>query len=126
RFGIENSRVDILLQDHVGQRCYVEVKNVTAVDARGVAVFPDAVSRRGAKHLRELVRVLEQGDRAAIVYCVARSDVHALRVAHEIDPDYAKALNAALAAGVEALAYQAQLATQGVALNRRLPVVRLA
>lgn len=124
RFGAENSRVDILLQDCLGQRCFVEVKNVTALDAHGIAMFPDAVSARGAKHLRELARVLQQGDRAAIVYCVARGDAHAMRAASEIDPDYAQAFQVALGAGVEALAYRARPARDGIALERRLPLVQ--
>ncbi|HKK13375.1 MAG TPA: DNA/RNA nuclease SfsA [Gammaproteobacteria bacterium] len=123
RYGNENSRIDLLLEDDDGGRCYVEVKNVTAAAAGHVALFPDAVSTRGTRHLRELAAVAGQGDRAVIVYCVQRGDVNEVRPADDIDPDYGRALRQALDQGVQALAYQARISPAGIALVCPLPVV---
>jgi len=120
-FGVENSRVDLLLESD-GARCYVEIKNVTAIDG-GAAIFPDAVTRRGAKHLRELMAVAADGHRAVIFYCVQRGDATEVRPADAIDPDYGQALRAARAAGVEAIAYRAAVTPPGIVLEASLPVV---
>jgi sugar fermentation stimulation protein A len=124
RYGQENSRIDLLLQQGAdGRDCYVEIKNVTARDAAGFAMFPDAVSARGTKHLRELGAMVAAGQRAVIFFCVQRGDVHTVRPADEIDTAYGQALRAALAGGVEALAYVARVEPRGIALERPLPVV---
>jgi sugar fermentation stimulation protein A len=122
RYGSENSRIDLLLE---GGRpaCYVEIKNVTAVDGDGTAFFPDAVSARGSKHLRELMQVVAQGQRGVICFCVQRGDARAVRPADEIDPLYGRTLREALAAGVEAVAYRATVTPQAVTLDTTLPVV---
>lgn len=124
RFGMERSRVDFLLEDH-GEvpRCFLEVKNVTAAVSGGIALFPDAVSVRGTRHLRELARVAESGDRATLCFCVQRDDANQVRPADEIDPDYGVALRRAMAAGVEVLAYRARVSPKEIRLERRVPVV---
>lgn len=124
RFGRENSRVDLVLEDG-GKKppCFVEVKNVTAAVEKGIAVFPDAVSARGTRHLRELARAVEAGNRAAICFCVQRSDVVEVRPADQIDPVYGAALRQAVAAGVEAMAYRARVSPRGIALVDEVPVV---
>lgn len=121
-FGEERSRVDLLLAAPDRADCYVEVKNVTAAVADGIALFPDAVSARGAKHLRELMRLVASGCRAVLVYCVQRGDVREVRPADAIDPLYGRTLREALAAGVEVLAYGARVTTQDVRLVRKLAV----
>jgi sugar fermentation stimulation protein A len=122
-FGIERSRIDLLLQDEQRADCYVEVKNVTAAVSQRVALFPDAVSARGAKHLRELMRLKASGLRAVLVYCVQRGDVDEVRPADGIDPLYGRTLREAIAAGVEVLAYRAKVTTREVALQERIAVV---
>jgi sugar fermentation stimulation protein A len=118
RYGMEGSRIDLLLEDGPRGRCYVEVKNVTLVED-GVALFPDAVSLRGTRHLRELRRVAE-GARAVVLFCVQRADARAMRPAAHIDPEYARTLCAVMDKGVEALVYGARVSTQGIALQERL------
>jgi sugar fermentation stimulation protein A len=122
-FGAERSRIDWLLQDD-GEKtdCYVEVKNVTAAVA-DTAIFPDAVSVRGAKHLRELMGVVAAGRRGVLCFCVQRGDVTAVRPADEIDGVYGETLRRALHSGVEVIAYQAAVGTSGIVLQRSLPVV---
>ena len=115
------SRVDLLLEGEQGL-CYVEVKNVTLVES-GRALFPDAVTLRGQKHLRELMEMVSQGHRAVIFFVVQRADGHILSPADEIDPVYGKLLREAVAHGVEALAYQARVTPREVVLSHRIPVV---
>lgn len=123
RYGDEASRIDLLL--HAPQRpdCYVEVKSVTAADEYGLGIFPDAVSARGLRHLRELQRVVADGARAVLLFCVQRADVLAVRAASEIDPAYARGLRDARAAGVEVLAWRCAISTSEIALTRRVPVL---
>jgi sugar fermentation stimulation protein A len=123
RYGAEGSRIDLLLTGHAdGRDCYVEIKNVTARDADGCAIFPDAVTARGTKHLRELAGMAAAGQRAVLFFCVQRGDVHAVRPADAIDPLYGRTLREAAAGGVELLAYGAAVSPGRIALATRLPV----
>jgi sugar fermentation stimulation protein A len=121
-FGEERSRVDLLLEALGREPCYVEVKNVTAAASRGVALFPDCVSDRGAKHLRELIRLKRKGLRPVQVYCVQRGDVKEVRPADAIDPEYGRMLREAIATGVEVLAYRARVTPAEIRLEKRIPV----
>jgi len=96
------------------------VKNVTLLADDGCYAFPDAVTDRGRKHLNELVDVIKAGHRAAMLFVIPRSDGTTFRAAHEIDPKYAGALNAAVAAGVEVHAWQAAISPQEIVLNQRI------
>lgn len=122
RYGKENSRIDLLLERRGGQFCYVEVKNVTLVDGE-CAYFPDAVTARGTKHLRELAEMVSEGHRAVIFYCVQRDDAIEVRPADDIDPEYGKTLRQSLKKGVEALAYSAEVTPQHVCLRKMLPII---
>ena len=117
----EHSRIDLLLEGLSG-RCYVEVKNVTLVDGKR-ALFPDAVTTRGQKHLNELMRVVQAGDRGVIFFTVQRSDGESVSPADAIDREYGRLLRLALANGVEALAYRALVTPQEIRLTERLPVI---
>ena len=119
-YGEERSRIDFRL-DYPSGPAYVEVKSVTLgfADSR-VAAFPDAVTERGAKHLRELATLARNGVRAVQLYCVNLSCIDAVRPALEIDPRYAAALREAQAAGVEVLAYGSEISPQAIRLTRRL------
>jgi len=121
-YGKERSRIDLLLESTgSASPCYVEVKNVTLAD-KGVALFPDAVTARGTKHLRELISIVERGMRAVIFYCVQRNDCHEFRPADAVDAAYAETLREALGKGVEAMAYQAEVSAKGIVLSKSLPV----
>ena len=115
-----DSRLDLLLTGARGA-CWVEVKNVTLAE-NGRALFPDAVTERGQKHLKELMDVVRGGERGVIFYVVQRGDCRAMAPADRIDPRYGTLLREAVAAGVEALAYRAEVSPLGVTLARRLPV----
>lgn len=120
-YGDEGSRVDFLLEGPAGS-CYVEVKNVTLVED-GAALFPDAVTARGVKHLRELERMAAAGHRAVIFFCVQRGDAVAVRPADVIDPLYGETLRTVVEQGVEALAYRARVGVAGIELSEPLPVM---
>ncbi len=122
RYGTEGSRIDLLLREPGRADCYVEIKSVTLVRGRGEAAFPDAVSARGTKHLRELAGIVRGGDRAVLLFCVQRQDARVVRPAADIDPAYARTLAEARDAGVEVLAWRAAVSPQGIRLDTRLPV----
>jgi sugar fermentation stimulation protein A len=122
-YGEERSRVDLLLEAPGREACYVEVKNVTAAAARGVALFPDCVSERGSRHLRELMRLKARGLRPVQLYCVQRSDVGEVRPADGIDHEYGRTLREAIAAGVEVLAYRAKVTAREIRIEERIAVV---
>ena len=119
-YGSERSRIDILLEGEKG-RCYVEVKNVTLVQD-GLALFPDAATERGQKHLRELMEVVRNGDRGVILFTVQRGDGVAVAPADTIDPVYGRLLREAVTNGVEALAYRARVQPEEIRLTGRLAV----
>ena len=127
KYGEENSRIDLLLEsaNHGSENlpsCYVEVKNVTLVE-NSTAYFPDAVSKRGAKHLRELREVVRQGKRGVIFFCIQRDDVKEFRPADSIDPEYGRYLREAVANGVESIAYVSSVSNIKIELKNQVPVI---
>ena len=108
RYGEENSRIDILLEGS-DKTCFVEVKNVTLDMGGGLALFPDSVTSRGTKHLRELMRVLTLGYRAVLFFCVQINGIDRLGLASHIDAEYVRTLHQAIDEGVEVMAWQCQL-----------------
>ncbi|MEM9705312.1 MAG: DNA/RNA nuclease SfsA [Pseudomonadota bacterium] len=119
----ENSRIDILLSEgRDGRDCYVEIKNVHLRRRETLAEFPDSVTARGAKHLRELSNIVAEGGRAVMLYIVQRGDCTAFQIADDLDPAYAKALSAAIEAGVETLCYDCEITTNEVVLRKALPI----
>lgn len=119
KYGKENSRIDILLQAEGKPDCYIEVKSVTLLDEdRGY--FPDAVTTRGQKHLRELIDMAQSGNRAILFFAILHSGIENVSVAHHIDPDYFSLIQEAEKAGVEILCYKAVLTQYDIYLERRI------
>lgn len=114
------SRLDFLLKNGA-ESTYLEVKNCTLA-LEGGAGFPDAVTARGTKHLRELLSLREQGHRAALIFCVQLGKVSYFAPAAKIDPLYAETLAEAAREGVLILACRAEVSPGGITVNRRLPV----
>jgi sugar fermentation stimulation protein A len=121
RYG-ENSRIDFLLRQSGLPDCYVEVKNTTWPGSDGSLAFPDAVTARGQKHLRELAARVAAGDRAVLMFLANRPHGSFVRACHERDPAYAEALVAAHRAGVDILAYRTRIEPPQVTLAERVPV----
>ena len=116
-----HTRLDFLLHTHNEQKIYLEVKNCTLVEEK-YAMFPDAVTTRGTKHLNELIELKNSGHGAAVLFCVQRSDAHRFAPASHIDPVYAEHLHTASEKGVMILAYQADVTTTGTHIVHSLPV----
>lgn len=115
----DHTRLDLLV-DHDETSTFIEVKNCSlAVD--GCAMFPDAVTARGAKHLTELTRLVKEGSKGCIFFLVQRMDADEFRPAKQIDPTYAEGLAAAQKAGVTVLVYQAEISPDGIRVVRSLP-----
>jgi sugar fermentation stimulation protein A len=123
--GGEGSRLDFVLSGHAerpDERCHVEVKSVTLALPDGSGAFPDAVTMRGTRHLRELLALREQGQRAVLLFCVQHTGIACVRPAAHIDPLYADTLRQAVAGGVEVLAWRSAIDVQGMHLRDCVPV----
>jgi sugar fermentation stimulation protein A len=118
-----NSRVDFLLEQEGKPSCFVEVKNVHMMRAKGLAEFPDSVTARGAKHLDELAAMVAQGHRAVMVFLVQIGSADRLALARDIDPRYGAAFDRARMLGVEAVAYRCVIAVDGIAVAGAIPVL---
>lgn len=121
------SRLDFLLNDHETdpRSCYVEVKSVTLMDETtiGRGYFPDSVSTRATKHLQALIGLVNQGHRAVIFYCVQHTGIGTVSPADHIDSDYGIWLRKAVDAGVEALAYKADISESEIKLTHSMPII---
>ena len=117
-----HSRIDLALSGDSRRQCYVEIKNCTLV-YDGIAQFPDAVTTRGLKHIRELEAQVEAGCRAVMFYFIQRMDADVFKPADHIDADYGRQLRQAVERGVEILIYDVTIDLGGIRLNRRLPCV---
>lgn len=117
----KGSRLDLLLTDAQGAKCYVEIKNCTLVE-NDIAYFPDAVTQRGHKHLKELERLIAEGHRCVMFYCIQRMDANIFQPADQIDKIYGEALREAhLKGGVEILVYDVWMDLERIVLNRKIP-----
>jgi sugar fermentation stimulation protein A len=116
-----HTRIDICLQSPDRRDCYIEIKNCTLVED-GVAMFPDAVTARGVKHLQVLHRLAARGNRCGIFFLIQRMDAHRFAPAGHIDPAYAKALRTAVAGGVDVFVYDTIIDFTGICLGRPVPM----
>lgn len=126
KYGNENSRIDILLsappssQSAEQPQCFVEVKSTTLLldEQSGLGAFPDAVTTRGQKHLRELTEVIQQGHRGVLVFLVQHTGIKTMTVAHHIDAQYAEELKNAVNAGLEIIVLHTQIDLNGVTATK--------
>src|SRR5215475_12030563 len=117
-----SSRVDILLEAPGRAPCYVEIKNVHLMRRPGVAEFPDAVTKRGAKHLHELAAMVKAGRRAVMLYLVQIGSARSFRLARDIDPAYGRAFDLARSAGVETIARRCRVTQDGIEVAEAVPI----
>ncbi|KZN12319.1 DNA/RNA nuclease SfsA [Marinomonas sp. TW1] len=118
----EKSRIDWLLTSMDGEKCYVEVKNVTLLEEDGKGYFPDAVTERGRKHLNELIAMVEQGHRAVLFFCVSHTGIDQVSPARHIDPAYADVFELAVSKGVEVLAYKVDITNKKMEVSHAVAV----
>ena len=128
KYGDENSRIDLLLTDPDKPDCYVEIKTVTLLESgddfdTGAGFFPDAVTTRGQKHLRELIEMKQQGHRAVLFFLVQHSGIQSVDAARHIDKKYADLFDQARQAGVEVMAYQSKITASEMAIKNPIEVI---
>ncbi|RXJ72447.1 DNA/RNA nuclease SfsA [Veronia nyctiphanis] len=121
RYGQENSRIDILLKSKGRKDCYIEVKSVTLLEHNGQGYFPDAVTTRGQKHLRELAALVTEGKRAVLVFAVLHSGINRVSAAKHIDAVYNQLLIEAEQTGVEIICCKAELTSQKMSIKSVVP-----
>ncbi|WP_275075043.1 DNA/RNA nuclease SfsA [Providencia rettgeri] len=119
KYGTENSRIDFFLSHNGLPDCFIEVKSVTLLeDNQGF--FPDAVTLRGQKHLRELMHIAKEGKRAILLFVALHTGIHVASAAAHIDKKYAQLLEEARQSGVEILCYQADITVQQMSLSKQI------
>ena len=133
KYGNENSKVDFFLTNENQENAYVEVKSATLIAqnnqhayTEGHGFFPDAVTTRGQKHLRELTQLRQQGQRTVLLFAVLHSGINSVSPATHIDPDYTKLFLQAQANSIEIIAYKANFTLSGnsieISLNQAIMV----
>ena len=118
-----NSRVDFLLEEPGRPPCFLEIKNVHLMRQRRLAEFPDAVTRRGAKHLVELAHMAAAGARAVMLFLVQIASAERFALARDIDPAYGAQFDLARAQGVEALARRCRLSRDGIEVAEAIAII---
>lgn len=116
----DGSRLDLGLYQKGRRNCYVEIKNSTLVE-NGLASFPDAVTKRGLKHLKELQRLVKENNRAVMFFLIQRMDAAEFQPAYSIDPDYAAELFKAEKNGVEVVVYDSVITTEYIKIGKKIP-----
>ena len=113
------TRFDFLISNSK-EKCFLEIKNVTLVRKGKVAEFPDAVTSRGAKHLRELVVAKKKGYKSYILYLIQRDNCESFKIANDIDEKYKIAFDDAIKSGIKILCYDCKLSNKEIKLNNRI------
>lgn len=121
----ENSRIDILLDGPNIPQTYVEVKNVHLRQQPMLHQFPDCVTTRGAKHLKELANQVRQGHRATMLFVIQREDGDKFSLARNYDKAYGEAFDLAIAGGVEAFAIRCTVSTEAISAEEMIPILDL-
>ena len=120
KYGEENSKIDILITHQDNSLTYIEVKSVTLKETDGLGYFPDAVTTRGQKHLRELMACVDQGHRAVLLFMVQHTGINEMTIAAQIDAKYAELIKKAILHGVEVLAYKADISETEICMNKEI------
>jgi len=115
----DKTRFDFLISNSK-EKCFVEVKNVTLVREKKIAEFPDAITSRGTKHLKELIEAKKQGFKSYILYLIQREDCGYFKIAKDIDEEYKIAYDEAIRSGVKILCYNCKLSNKDIKLNRQI------
>jgi len=121
RYG-ENSRIDFLVNNK-DEEIYIEVKNVTLSLKKGIAEFPDAITERGSKHLKELSKIKDKKTRAIMLYLIQRDDCKYFQIAKEIDEKYNSNLKKAIESGVEVLCYNCKFKNNKIELDKKIKFI---
>ncbi len=115
----DKTRFDFLITNNV-RKCFLEVKNVTLVREKKIAEFPDAITSRGTKHLKELITAKKKGFESYILYLIQREDCGSFKIAKDIDEEYKITFIEALKNGVKVLSYDCKLNNEEIKLNKQI------
>ena len=115
----DKTRFDFLIFNN-NEKCFLEVKNVTLKRENKIAEFPDAVTSRGTKHLKELIKAKKRGFESYILYLIQREDCESFKIAKDIDQEYKITFNEALKNGVKVLCYDCKLSNEEIILNNQI------
>ncbi len=118
KFG-ENTRFDFLINEK-NQKSFLEVKNVTLSRKKGIAEFPDAVTKRGQKHIEELIHAYKKGYKVYLLFLIQRSDCNSFKIAKDIDPEYFKLVLNAINNGLNLICYDCKFSPKGIKLNKKI------
>ena len=113
------TRFDFLISNDK-EKCFIEVKNVTLIRKKKIAEFPDAITTRGTKHLKELIIAKEKGFKSYIFYLLQMEGCESFKIAKDIDVQYNLAFNEALKSGVKILCYDCKLTNEEIKLNNKI------
>ena len=115
----DNTRFDFLISNETG-KCFLEVKNVTLLRENEAAEFPDAITSRGTKHLKELIHAKKKGYQSCILFLIQRSDCETFKIAKDIDKEYMSIFIEALKSNVKILCYDCKLTNKEIKLNKQI------
>ena len=115
----DKTRFDFLISNNK-EKCFLEVKNVTLVRNNKIAEFPDAITSRGTKHLKELINAKKKGYESCILYLIQREDCKSFKIANDIDQEYKTTFNEALKNGVKMLCYDCKLSYEEIRINNQI------
>jgi sugar fermentation stimulation protein A len=118
KFGL-NSRFDFLITKN-NLKAFIEVKNVTLSRKKGVAEFPDAVTSRGLKHIKELINANKKGYKIYLLYLIQRNDCKSFNIAKDIDPEYSDLLSKAIKKRLNVLCFDCKFSPKGIKLNQKV------
>ena len=115
----DNTRFDFLISNNK-EKCFLEVKNVTLLRQDNIAEFPDAITSRGTKHLKELIKAKRKGYESYMLYLIQRDDCNFFKIAHDIDEEYKNTFDEALNNGVKMLCYDCKLNNEEIIINNQI------
>ena len=118
----KKTRFDFYLEDR-SYKIFLEVKNVTLKRTNKTAEFPDSVTSRGAKHLKELINAKKRGFKAFLMFVIQRNDCDKFDVAGDIDPEYSKILKIAIKQKVKIICYDCKFSSKGIKLNKEIKIL---
>jgi sugar fermentation stimulation protein A len=115
----DNTRFDFLISNNK-EKCFLEVKNVTLLRQNNIAEFPDAITSRGTKHLKELIKAKRKGYESYMLYLIQRDDCKFFKIANDIDEEYKNTFDEALNNGVKMLCYDCKLNNEEIIINNQI------